>query len=114
MTQFVRQPLSEGGARDPGVPAPHQLGTPAPTHPSCRQGGAETLALARTKRLWGRTPTPHTLTCPERPQETPVGDAVTSQLEQEGMEAEPPSGFKRKRARGTLGPQWRPWGHTGG
>lgn len=53
-----------------------------------------------------------TLTCPESPQKTPVGAPVTGQLEQEGVEAQPPCGLRRKRAGGALGPQGHPWGDT--
>lgn len=44
------------------------------------------------------------LTCPKRSQETLVGDRMSSQLEQEGLVAEPTCGLRRKGARGTLGP----------
>lgn len=58
----------------------------------------------------GRTEQRLALTCPECPQKTPVGTTVTSQLEQKGVEAEPLSGLRRKRAGGALGPQGHPWG----
>lgn len=46
--------------------------------------------------------------CPERPQKTAVGNAVTNQLEQEGVEAEPLCGFRGKRAGGAPGSQGHP------
>lgn len=49
------------------------------------------------------------LTSLERSQETPVGGAVARQLQQEGVKAQPPCGFRRKWACSALGPQTHPW-----
>ena len=69
-------------------------------------GGSWTHPPARSGYLWPPTPT-----CPEGPQQAAVGDAVASQLVQEGVETQPVCGFRRERAGGTPGPQRQPWGH---
>ena len=65
---------------------------------------------ALLRHTQGRTEGSLALTCPECPQKTPVGTTVTSQLEQEGVEAEPLSGLRREWARGAFGPQGHAWG----